>query len=130
MAQYLNCACITRYLFATACACMATASCAAIMHDPTQPPLTMTAPGSHGSAPAGSTIQSIMRRGGQYYAMVNGLMVKVGDTISEGRITNITDHAVIVRSPTGLTALKIFPDVDKRLHSHAKPARPPSANRN
>lgn len=133
MAQYLSCAFITRYLFATACACIATASGAAITQDPTQPPLTLTAPGSQGSrasAPASSMIQSITLRGGQHYAMINGAMVKAGDTVSEGRIVRITDNAVVVRSPTGLTALKIFPDVDKRLHSHAKPVRPPSVNRN
>ena len=133
MAQHLNCAFISRYLLATAYACMATASGAAITQDPTQPPLTMAAPGSSGSranTPPSSTIQSITRRGGQHYAMINGETVKAGDTVSEGRIVQITDNAVIIRSTAGLTTLKIFPDVDKRLHTHTKPARQPSVNRN
>ena len=128
MAQYLSL--LTRWVCTALLSGIATTSFADMPHDPTQPPASIATVGPNGNATTGSAIQSITIRGSQRYAMVNGTMVKPGDTLSEGRIVKITENAVIVKSATGLTALKLFPNVEKRMHPPAKSTHQPSVHRN
>lgn len=128
MAQHLG-LCI-RWILAALWAGMAASSLADMPRDPTQPPAGINAAGTNTGTAAGTQIQSITISGNRRYAMINGITMKPGDTISEGRIVKITENSVIVKSANGLTTLKMFPDVDKHVHSHAKPARQPSVHRN
>lgn len=128
MAQHLSS--LSRWIFAALCAGLATASLADAPRDPTVPPASIGSAGGNTAAPQGSTLQSVSISGKQRYAMINGIMLKVGDTVSEGRIVKITENSVIVRSANGPVTLKLFPDIDKRVHPDAKPTRQPSVRRN
>lgn len=128
MAQHLG---LLTYCASIAlCAGVAVSSFADMPHDPTQPPANIMSGSNNTTVASTSVIQSITIRGKQRFAMINGIMMKLGDSISEGRIVNITETAVIVRSTNGLSVLKLFPNVDKHAHTHAKPTRQPSVHRN
>ncbi len=64
-----------------------------------------------------SPVQFISIHGKLRTAIVRGVTVKVGDRISEGRITGITSNGIWVKSDDGNRELKLFPDVDKRSHA-------------
>ncbi|ARU31009.1 hypothetical protein CAP31_04475 [Sulfuriferula sp. AH1] len=128
MAQHLGLR--IRWIQAALWAGIATASFADIPRDPTQPPAGIDAAGARTGPAAETQIQSITISGRQRYAMINGIIMKPGDVINEGRIVKITENTVIVKSASGLTALKLFPNVDKHVHSHAKSTRPASVHRN
>ncbi|HET9112992.1 MAG TPA: hypothetical protein VFN66_03880 [Burkholderiales bacterium] len=90
--------------------------------DPTLPPALFDAPAVSNSNNT-SPVQFISIQGKQRTAIVRGRTVRVGDTISEGRIIGITGNGVWVRSDDGSRELKLFPDVDKRSHA-SNPASP------
>lgn len=102
---------------------------APITRDPTQPPASLGSSGIQ-SAAASSSLQSITIGRKQRHAMINGVTVKIGDTVSEGRIANITEDAVMIKSANGLTTLKLFPNVDKHPHTTVPAPRPSSVHRN
>ena len=89
--------------------------------DPTLPPASLNAPADN-SASSATPIQLITINGKRRAAIVRGTLVKVGDNISEGRITRITSNGIWVKSDDSSSVLKLFPDVDKHMPmSNLKP---------
>lgn len=131
MAQPVIHRCLSRWMLAVICSGLAALSHAdtPLSRDPTQPPASLNSAGTR-SAAASSSVQSITIGKHQRHAMINGVTVKTGDTVSEGRIVNITEDAVIVKSANGLTTLKLFPNVDKHPHTNVPATRPSSVHRN
>ena len=129
MAQYLTLGSLKYWTLAAICAGIATTSLADTPRDPTLPPANIGLAGTNVRTTS-SLIQSITLMDGKRYAMIAGATVKTGDTITEGRIVNITENAVLVKTATGLITLKLFPNVDKHVHQHAKPTHQPSVHRN
>ena len=86
------------------------------------PPPAINAPAVSNSNSA-APVQFISIRGNRRTAIVRGVTVKVGDLISEGRITGISDNGIWVKSENGNSELKLFPDVDK----HRLTSNPTSA---
>ncbi|MHB1676592.1 MAG: hypothetical protein ACYCSS_03490 [Sulfuriferula sp.] len=121
MAQHLNV--ITRWALCALLANPAYPALAGISErDPTLPPASLNAP-TDNSANTATPIQLITINGKRRAAIVRGALVKVGDNISEGRITGITDSGIRVKSEDGSSVLKLFPDVDKHRHtSNQKPS--------
>lgn len=123
MAQYVNL--IARCLvWACLIAPSRLIAAGAIARDPTVPPPAINAPAvstSNSAAP----VQFISIRGNRRTAIVRGVTVNVGDLISEGRITGISDNGVWVKSENGNSELKLFPDVNK----HRLTSNPTSATR-
>ena len=94
----------------------------ATLRDPTRPPQSISQPATDNVTDSGSPVQFISISGKQRTALVRGVLVKVGDQISEGRIIHIASTGITVRSDEGVSVLKLFPDVDKYSvdkHMHA-----------
>lgn len=115
MAQYLNTISISALL------CMSLPAVAAgISNDPTQPPADLSSISAAETRASTSQIQSITINKKQRYAMINGDMVKVGDTINAGRIVQITENGVWVKSGNEVSHLPMFPNVTKRNRTTTK----------
>ncbi len=109
MAQYLNTLSISALL------CLSLPGFAAdIGKDPTQPPASLGSVGTADTNAEFTQVQSITLNKNQRYAMINGDMVKVGDTISAGRIVQITENGVWIKAGNEVTHLPMFPNVAKR----------------
>ena len=93
------------------------ASAADIPRDPTLPPLSISAPKNSGTALTATPIELINIRGKHRSAIVRGISVRIGDQISEGRIINITEHGLLVKSDNTYSELPLYPDVSKHMHS-------------
>ena len=94
----------------------------ATMHDPTLPPASISLPATDNAPASGSPVQFISISSKHRSALIRGVLVKVGDQISEGRIIHIASTGITVRSDEGVSVLKLFPDVDKysvEKHIHA-----------
>ena len=107
-------------LLLTVCAGSALAD--ATLRDPTLPPPSISQPATDNATDSGSPVQFISISGKHRSALVRGVLVKVGDQISEGRIVSIASTGIKVRSDEGVNFLKLFPDVDKHSvdkHLHA-----------
>ncbi len=83
--------------------------------DPTRPP-----PGFGRAAdpaqnqPAPLVVSSVFLMGRKPYALVDGMTVRVGDPLGEGRVSRIDETGVWIKSPAGTQHLKLAPAIDKR----------------
>lgn len=50
------------------------------------------------------------------FAVVDGRVVKIGDTVAEGRVAAIRPEAVVIRQGDENTALSLTPGVEKKIH--------------
>lgn len=82
------------------------------MTDPTQPPANLNSTNTNNGNDTPTTVQSVTL-GKQRYAMINGTMVKVGDTINAARIIKITESDVWVKSDNVVSRISLFPNVSK-----------------
>ena len=90
--------------------------------DPTRPPAAWLASKSGAALPeveSGPRLQSLILGGTQKYAIIDGQLVGVGDTLKDGRVVAVRATEVVVRTEQGNQTLKLFPDVEKHV---AKPA--------
>ncbi len=109
MAKHLTLVCLSLFLS------VSHSSWADSVVDPTQPPagLNSMSTADTDSGTNTSTIQSVTLTKKQRYAMINGETVKVGDTIKAGRIIQITETDVWVRSGSEVSRIPLFPNVSK-----------------
>lgn len=91
-----------------------------VLRDPTMPPASLNAPMDKNTNTA-TPIQLITINGPDRSAVVRGTTVRVGDTITEGRITGITDTGIRVKSSEGFSELKLFPDVNRQTSNRQPP---------
>jgi flagella basal body P-ring formation protein FlgA len=105
MAKHLTLSCLSLLLWASP-VCHAET-----MTDPTQPPASLNI--NNTASPNASTVQSVTLGKTQRYAMINGNMVKVGDTIDAGRIIKITESDVWVKAGNVVSRISLFPNVSK-----------------
>lgn len=110
MAKHLTLACLSLFLS------MSHSSWADSVVDPTQPPAGLNSISTADTGTDASTIQSVTLTKKQRYAMINGETVKVGDTIKAGRIIQITETEVWVRSGNEVSRIALFPNVSKQYH--------------
>ena len=88
-----------------------------VLQDPTRPPAVLSMP--QGSteilAPSGPQLQSVRISAHQRSAIISGQRVKVGDRFGDTRVVMITENEVVLKGSGGIQALKLFPDVGKRI---------------
>ena len=114
MAQYLN------ILFSSALLCISLPGIAAdISKDPTQPPAGLSSMTATQPSTSPLQVQAITINKKQRYAMINGDMVKVGDTVSAGRIVQITENGIWIKSGNEVTHLPMLPNVTKHTSKHS-----------
>ena len=114
MAQYLNILSISALL------CISLPGVAAdISKDPTQPPAGLNSMTTTETSTSPLQVQAITINKKQRYAMINGDMVKVGDTVSAGRIVQITENGIWIKSGNEVTHLPMLPNVTKHTSKHS-----------
>jgi MSHA biogenesis protein MshK len=97
--------------------------------DPTRPPQawldaqpkTAGAPAAPEQEPA-PQLQSLLISGSRKYAIIEGQVVKAGDTVKGFRVVAVGPAGVVLRSEHETQTLKLFPDVDKHPAKTVTPA--------
>jgi len=82
-----------------------------------------------GAATAGATeperppqLQSLLIGPSGRYAIIDGQLVKAGDTVRDARVVAVTPTGVVLSSERGNQTLSLFPNVEKRPPADAGPA--------
>ena len=84
------------------------------VNDPTRPPgaLATSAPG--GDAGGGMTLQTVMISPTQKAAIINGVMVKLGEKYGDAVLVRVAENQVVLKSGGAEQVLKLYPAVEKR----------------
>ncbi len=92
--------------------CVATASAAQTLGDPTVPPYVygaaVPAPRAGASGPA---LQSILLSPVRRLAVINGRMVRIGDRVGGAVVVAIEIDSVKLRRGDGISVMKLLPDL-------------------
>jgi MSHA biogenesis protein MshK len=112
-------------MLACVAAALATEAIAEQLRDPTRPPASL-APAA-GDAPAASrsaglVLQSVLIAPDRRSAIVDGRLLKVGDSVAGFRVTAIEEGVVTLRGAAGTRRLQLFPEVEKRRSLTVRPA--------
>lgn len=89
----------------------------ASLADPTRPPVTASEPAASGAvdAAAPSGLQTIIvGRGHKPMAVINGIMVGLGDKIGEATLVKLSESEAVLQGPAGREVLQLLPDVAKK----------------
>lgn len=88
---------------------------AADLDDPTRPPAGFSEQAKAADAPREAALQvsSVFLMGSKPYAVLDGLVVRVGDKLEAGRVAKIDEAGVWLKTTAGLRQLKLLPDVKK-----------------
>lgn len=86
--------------------------------DPTRPPGAAaggaSATGTTGQAELPQGVQAIfLRNDGKSSALVNGMTVRVGDTVDGKKVVRISERAVVLQTDAGRETMDFYPAVDK-----------------
>ena len=96
---------------------LACAQSDATLADPTRPPLTVSEPVAAGAVDAvtPSGLQTIIvGRGRKPMAVINGIMVGLGDKIGEATLVKLSESEAVLVGPAGREVLQLLPDVAKK----------------
>lgn len=92
----------------------------AALPDPTRPPVTSpetVVPGTE-NVPAPSGLQTvILGKGHKPMAVINGIMVELGDKIGEATLVKLTESEAVLQGPAGKEVLHLLPGVVKKTES-------------
>ena len=95
--------------------------------DTTRPPASLgLAQEANSAAASGPMLQSVLISPGRRVAIISGKTVSIGEKFGEARVVKITESEVLLRSGTGLQALKLFPGFEKRLTASRAGTKPDS----
>ena len=96
------------------------------VNDPTRPPgaLATSAPG--GDAGGGMTLQTVMISPTQKAAIIDGVMVKLGEKFGDAVLVSVAENQVVLKSGGVEQVLKFYSAVEKR---EVKPAVVKNASR-
>jgi MSHA biogenesis protein MshK len=100
--------------------------------DPTRPPAgldTGATDGSDGDAAAGVTLQSVLISPTHKAAIINGVMVRLGEKFGDAVLVKVAESEVVLKSGTATQVLKLYPGVEKRevAGKGPRPAKPKTA---
>jgi MSHA biogenesis protein MshK len=85
------------------------------LRDPTRPPgVGASRAGFAEAVPSDLVLQTVLVSPERRNAIVNGRLLRVGDSISGMRVIEIRESAVVLRGPGELRTLSLFPLVEKR----------------
>jgi len=83
--------------------------------DPTRPPVGYLATEADaGEGGGGLMLQTIMISPTQKTAIINGVVVKLGEKYGDAVLTRVAENEVVLRSGGVNRVLKLYPGVDKR----------------
>ena len=98
--------------------------------DPTRPPVGLEATSASVAAPSGPLLQLIRTLDGRRTAVISGQVVRVGGKVGDAVVARIDEDRVILRGPTGMVTLKLFPDVEKTSTASSKLESTPPKRKN
>jgi MSHA biogenesis protein MshK len=94
--------------------CVATATAAQALGDPTVPPYAYgAAVSASGRGATGPALQSILLSPVRRLALIDGRMVRIGDQVGGARVIAIDIDSVKLRRGDGISVMKLLPDVGK-----------------
>jgi MSHA biogenesis protein MshK len=99
-------------------ALLAPGAALAQLSDPTRPPegLSGAAAGADaGDAGGGMVLQSVMISTAGRAAIINGVMVKLGQKYGDAVLVKVAENEVVLKGGAGTQVLKLYPAVDKRV---------------
>lgn len=88
----------------------------ATLADPTRPPASVSEPVSAGAPniPAPNGLQTIIvGRGHKPMAVINGLLVGLGDKVGEATLVKLSESEAVLQGPAGREVLQLLPGVAK-----------------
>lgn len=89
----------------------------ATLADPTRPPASASEPAPTGAisvTPGGGLQTIIVGRGRPPMAVINGVMVGLGDKVGEATLVKLSDSEAVLQGPAGREVLQLLPGVTKR----------------
>jgi MSHA biogenesis protein MshK len=101
-------------VFALSIALWAAGANAQQLRDPTRPPSFSAARPEAAEAASDLVLQTVLVSPERRNAIVNGRLVRVGDSVSGMRVIEIRESAVVLRGPGEQRTLSLFPAVEKR----------------
>jgi len=97
---------------------------AQITTDPTRPAIGLVVVETpEGAAPSGQ-LQTVMIAPGRNAAIINGVMVKVGDKYGDAVLERVAEDRVVLRSGNSRQELRLHPAVEKVGLARAEPVAP------
>ena len=89
----------------------------AALADPTRPPLSASEPAATGAVnpvASGGLQTIIVGRGRKPMAVINGIMVGLGDKIGEATLVRLSESEAVLVGPAGREVLQLLPGVAKK----------------
>jgi hypothetical protein len=90
--------------------------------DPMRPADARYAAGTAGLQPA-TGLQGVVMSPQRKLALINGAIVAVGGTIRDGRLVDVTESSVLLKTDSQTEVMRMYPHIEK------KPARRASAGK-
>ena len=90
----------------------------AALADPTRPPVTVSEPVSTGDASVvapGGLQTIIVGRGRKPMAVINGIMVGLGDKVGEATLVKLSESEAVLQGPAGREVLHLLPGITKTM---------------
>ena len=93
---------------------------AQITTDPTRPAIAVAVEAQEGAVT--TQLQTVVIAPGRNAAIINGVMVKIGDKYGDAVLERVAEDRVVLRSGTSRQELRLHPAVDKVSLARAEPA--------
>jgi MSHA biogenesis protein MshK len=120
---YRTCLALCLALIATGTAC------AQVMNDPTRPPASFGAGEPDAGDGGGIMLQSVLISPAQRAAIINGVLVRLGEKYGDAVLIEVAENEVVLRSGAIRQVLKLHPGVNMREIGSAAAAGVPRAGR-
>jgi MSHA biogenesis protein MshK len=101
---------------------------AQVLNDPTRPPAGISADVPDDTTP-GNQLQSVMISPTRRAAIINGVMVELGEKYGDAVLMRVAEDEIVLRSGGSRQVLKLHPAVDKTDAERAGPSAPPGRAR-
>ena len=98
---------------------------AQITTDPTRPAIGVAVEAQEGAVT--SQLQTVVIAPGRNAAIINGVMVKIGEKYGDAVLERVTEDRVVLRSGAARQELRLHPGVEKVSLARAEPVAPPAA---
>jgi len=104
------------WVLGAALALMPAVAVAQVVSDPTRPPTGYAdaGPEAAGDTGGGMMLQSVMISPTQKAAIINGVVVKLGEKYGDAVLIKVTEDEVVLKSDGASQVLKLHPAVEKR----------------
>lgn len=103
-----------------------TIAAAQVMNDPTRPPAGFAAEAPEGAV-AGNQLQSVVISPVRRAAIINGVVVELGQKYGDAVLTRVAEDEVVLGSGDSRQVLKLHPAVEKVGIARAEPVAPAAA---